>query len=136
MNWASNIAYVLLNTCRTDITVTLIGFSIFAPMSSKGFVYILSIWSIFHYHFHFYYNQSYGLIKKDAIVKNYHILGGMGWTPQSTPRKNWIIFEKKRDNAIIFLNANSVIYFWYNEKKVLKNTDLKPLKIADVSKKC
>ena len=27
------------------------------------------------------------------------------------------------------------MYFWYNEKKVLKNTDLKPLKIADVSKK-
>ena len=33
-------------------------------------------------------------------VKNYDILEGC--IPQSTPSKNRIIFEKKRDNAILF----------------------------------
>ena len=58
----------VLNRYRPDVTVTLIGFSIFAPMSAKGIIYILSFDLFSSYHFHFNYNQSYNLIKTDAIV--------------------------------------------------------------------
>ena len=43
-----------------------------------------------------------------------------GWTPKSTPRKNWIIFGKKKRKRNNFLNTNSLIYFWYDEKKRFK----------------
>ena len=41
---------------------------IFVAMCMAGYIYLLSIWSIFHYHFHFRYDESYNLIKTRAIV--------------------------------------------------------------------
>ena len=37
-------------------------------MSWPSPVYVVSMWSIFHFHPHFCYNQSYNLIKADTIV--------------------------------------------------------------------
>ena len=55
------------NTCfyRTPPVVA----SIYAyTLSTTGFMYILPIWSIFRYYFHFHYHQPYNLIKTDATV--------------------------------------------------------------------
>ena len=61
--------------------------------------------------------------------------GREGWTPQSTHTKNWIIFEKKEITQYFFKYKLSDIFLIQWKKKVLKNPDVKPLKIADVSKK-
>ena len=52
MNSASNLAKVLLSTCRHHPNVTLFGFSIFVFMFTPGSIYVLLMWYIYYYHFH------------------------------------------------------------------------------------
>ena len=54
MNWASNVAYVLLNTFKHHHTETLI-FTIFVAMSGPRSIYVVSVWSIFHFHLDLHY---------------------------------------------------------------------------------
>ena len=54
INWASNVAYVLLNTYKHHYTKTILLFTLFVSMSRRRPVYILSMWSIFNFYLYFY----------------------------------------------------------------------------------
>ena len=56
MNWASNVAYVLLNTYKYHHTVTLSIFTISMSMSRSRSIYFMSMWSIFHFDLYFHYD--------------------------------------------------------------------------------
>ena len=59
---------MLFNIYRQHLTVTLLGFSVFVSRSTSGSIYILSLWTIIHYHFRFHYNQSDNLIETGTII--------------------------------------------------------------------
>ena len=70
INWASNVASLLLNTCRHHLIETFFMSSIFISMSmsTSGYICFWYRWSIFHYRFHFHCNWSHNLIKLDTLV--------------------------------------------------------------------
>ena len=54
INWASNVACVLLNTYNHHYVETLCIFNIFVSISRPRSIYVVSMWSIFHFQPHFY----------------------------------------------------------------------------------
>ena len=54
MNWAFNVAQVLLNMYKHHHTETLFIFSVFVSMTKPMSLYVVSMWSISHFYFHFY----------------------------------------------------------------------------------
>ena len=58
INWASNVAYVWLNTYKHHHPKTFLIFTLFVSMSRRRPVYILSVWSIFNLYLYFYRHTS------------------------------------------------------------------------------
>ena len=56
INWASNFAYVLLNTCKQHHTETLYIFTTFGFVSTPRSIYAVFTWIYFHFRLHFHYD--------------------------------------------------------------------------------
>ena len=56
MNWATNVTYLLLNTYNHYHTEARFIITIFVSMSRPRSIYVVSMWSIFLFHLHFYYD--------------------------------------------------------------------------------
>ena len=63
-----NVALVLLNTYNYHHTKKCFVFSIFASVSRRRSIYVISIRCIFHFQARFHYNESYNLIKAGIII--------------------------------------------------------------------
>ena len=56
MNWASNVASVLLNANKHHHSETLFLFTIFVFISRPRYIYVVSMWSIFNFRLYFHYD--------------------------------------------------------------------------------
>ena len=67
MNWALNVGCMLFDTLKHHHTVAHFTFSIFGSMSRPRSLYVLFLWSIFHFRCYFHCQWFYN-IKTDALV--------------------------------------------------------------------
>ena len=78
MKWVSNVAEVLLITCRFFLTVTHFLYTLY--MSTAGFIHVLFMWSIFHYYFRFHNNHIISLVSQFSLFcENRLVLENQYW---------------------------------------------------------
>ena len=95
MNWASNVAYVLLNTYEHRYTEIFLIFTIFLSMARSRSIYVVSMWSIIHLNF----NYDYRLISWIQTHLFFCLFFRMcpiifGW--QRRLRRMWTIFKNNK----------------------------------------